>query len=104
MLNLWTDKSSRLPMAGLTLVWLLGWAGLLFGCVGCSPRPAVERSPAPPSFDLVAYGVESDGALHAYTLDSGLTVDDCARALALPSFYEPPESMRLLTCEKESSR
>lgn len=61
----------------------------------CAPAPAT-----PPAFELVAYADTSRG-LESFVLDSGLTVDDCAQALALPARYPMPDGARLLTCESK---
>jgi len=45
------------------------------------------------AFDLVAYQRGADGRLGAFVLDTGLTAEDCADALRLPSGWT------LVTCE-----
>lgn len=57
-------------------------------------------TPPPLSFALVAYRADAGGALHAETLESGLSPSDCAFALgAAARLPIPAES--LITCEPE---
>jgi len=91
-------KSAFAPLALCAAVAALG---------GCLQRITPERTPAQPApatFALVAYTAAPDGALHADTLDSGLSPSDCAFALGAAARMGPAIGEALITCELETGR
>ena len=61
--------------------------------------------PQPASFALVAFEPDASGALHAETLDSGLTLDDCAFAQGAAARLAPAMPQpSLVSCVLETGR
>ena len=105
MLNPFNPPHGVHPLAALACVAAVLCAGVYALSPAWLPRHAPPSTAAPVAFALVAYTADAAGALHAETLDSGLSATDCAFGLEA-GIRLGAEVRRelLLTCEPETPR
>lgn len=106
MLNPFNPPRGVHPLAAVACVAAVLCAGVYALSPAWLPRHAPPpATPQPLTFALVAYSGDAAGALHAETLDSGLSPADCAFGLEA-GIRMGAEVRRelLLTCEPETPR